>query len=139
MRDPFPYPFPHPRQLLLTCQLLRYPLPPIPLRVLIDSRASGNFIDPQLLADNNLPTHPHPQPIPVELIDGSPPAAGPITCYFSAELRSPGDHTETISFDVTRQAHCLVVLDFPWLHKHNPTIDWQSGTLSLTSPLCAAM
>ena len=97
---------------MLACQLLRYPLPLIPVRVLIDSGASGNFIDPQILGDYNLPTHPHPQPIPVELIDGSLPAAGPITCYFQAQLRSPGNHTETVTLDVTRLAHCPVVLGF---------------------------
>ena len=34
--------------------------PPIPIQVMIDSGASGNFVDPQLLADNNLLPHPHP-------------------------------------------------------------------------------
>ena len=90
------------------------------------------------MADYNLPTHPHSEPIPVELIYGSPLAAGSITCYFPAQLRSPGNHTESITLDVTRLAHCPVVLGFPWLHKHNPTINWQTGTLSLTSPQCAA-
>ena len=116
-------PFPHPRQLLLACQLLRYPLPPIPVRVLIDSGASGNFIDPHILAYYNLPTHSHPHPIPVELTDGSPPAAGHITCYFPAQLRSLGNHTKSITLDVTRLAQCPVVLGFPRLHKHNPTIN----------------
>ena len=40
--------------------------------------------------------------------------------------------------DVTRLAHYRVVLGFPWLHKHNPAINWQTGTLSLNSPQCAA-
>ena len=90
--------------------------------MLIDSGTSSSFIDPQILADNNLPTHSHPHPIPVELIDDSPPGAGPITCYFLAQLRSPGNHTESITLDVTL-AHCPVILGFPPVHKHNPTIN----------------
>ena len=35
-------------------------------------------------------------------------------------------------------AHCPAVVGFLWLHKHNPTITWQIGTLSLTSTQCAA-
>ena len=119
-------PSPHstPRQLTFSIQLLQYPLSPITVVALVDCGASGNFVDPSLLANHNLITQPHPQPIPVELIDGSPPAPGPITCYYDAKVRCPGDHTETLHLDVTRLAHYSVVLGFPWLHKHNPAIDW---------------
>ena len=133
---PIPNPAPQPRHLYLSVQLLQYPLPPISVNALIDCGASGNFVDPVLLDHHHLTTIPHPTPIQVELIDGSAPSAGPITHFYTGLLRCLGSHTETLQFDVTRLAHFPMVLGYPWLQRHNPSIDWQAGVLRFTSPHC---
>ena len=70
----------------------------------------------------------------MELIDGSAPFASPITHFYKGLLRCLGSHTETLQFDVTRLAHFPMVLGYPWLQRHNPSIDWQEGALRFTSP-----
>ena len=97
---------------------------PISALALVDSGASGTFIDPSVLLQSRLTPLPPPHPIPVELIDGS--SASPVTHYFPSRLRIHGTHSEDITFDVIQLAHFQVVLGFPWLARHNPTIDWHA-------------
>ena len=133
---PHPLPFPTPCHLSLTVHILVPGLLPISVLALVDSGASGNFLDPSLLRENLLQPQPHPHPIPVELIDGS--SAAPITHFYPSRIRIHGQHTEQITFQLVTLAHFRLVLGFPWLARHNPSIDWQSGALSFTSPLCTS-
>ena len=133
---PHPRPFPTPCHLSLTVHILVPGLLPISVLALVDSGASGNFLDPSLLRENLLQPQPHPHPIPVELIDGS--SAAPITHFYPSRIRIHGQHTEQITFQLVTLAHFRLVLGFPWLARHNPSIDWQSGALSFTSPLCTS-
>ena len=63
---------------------------------------------------------------------------GPITHYFPSCLRIHGKHTETLTCHVMPLGHFKLILGFPWLARHNPTIDWQSGQLTFSSPFCAS-
>ena len=71
-------------------------------------------------------------PIPLELIDGSIPASGPITHCFPTPVRIHGDTSQPIVFQVTQLGHYQVVLGFPWLYATNPKIDWSSGQLDIS-------
>ena len=76
----------------------------------------------------------HPCPIPVELIDGS--SAAPITHFYHTNIRIHGSPSEDITLQLVTLAHFSLVLGFPWLARHNPTIDWAAGNLTFDSPLC---
>ena len=79
--------------------------PPIPIQALVDSGASDSYLDPSCLGQHHLQPLPHPQPIQLELIDGSTPSTGPIPHYFPTRIRIHGSHTEDITFQVTRLGH----------------------------------
>ena len=84
---------------------------PISVLALVDSGASGNFLEPSFLLKHNLRPQPHPCPISVELIDGS--SAAPITHFYPTRIRVHGSHTEDITFQLVTLAHFPLVLGFP--------------------------
>ena len=73
---------------------------PLAVNSLLDSGATGMFIDAELVKEHKLQTRPLPRAIPVYNIDGTPNEAGAIReevdliCTF-------GEHTERATFYVT--------------------------------------
>ena len=120
---PAPFPYPIPCHLTVLVHILVPGQPPIPIQALVDSGASDSFLDPSFLGQHHLPPFLHPQPIQLELIDGSLPSTEPITHYIPTQIRIHGSHTEDLTFQVTRLGHFQMVLGFPWLSRHNPCID----------------
>ncbi|CAI9612732.1 unnamed protein product, partial [Staurois parvus] len=47
-------------------------------------------------------------------------------------------HKELACFKVISSPHYSVVLEYPWLQKHNPTFDWRSVEILSWSPQCGA-
>ena len=90
------------------------------------------------MVQHHLHPLPHPLPIPLELIDGSLPSTGPITHYLPSRIRIHGSHTEDLTFQITRLGHFPLVLGFPWLARHNPCINWHTGTLTFASSFCSS-
>lgn len=41
-----------------------------------------------------------------------------------------GTHTKEVVFNVVTSPHNPIILGLPWLIKHNPSVDWQSCTLT---------
>src|SRR3954469_1228547 len=85
---------------------------------LIDSGAKGNFIDYGWAVAAGLQSEKLKRPIPLNLADSTPFRGGPITCYFTVNLRIH-DHTERICFFPTTLGSSLVVLGIDWLRRHN--------------------
>ena len=102
---------------------------------LLDSGADGNFIDPKLVSAWNIPTVPVSVPIVLHLADGLQSSGGTITHQTVPVQLHLGSHVETLTFFVTPVAHGMI-LGYPWLFKHNPTIDWHRHTLVFGSPSC---
>ena len=98
---PLPLPYPTPCHLSLRVDLLLPGHQPISVLALIDSGASGTFLDPSVLLQSHLTPIPHP--IPVELIDGN--SASPVTHFFPTRIRIHGTHTKDITLDVIQLAH----------------------------------
>ena len=96
---------------------------------LLDSGCEGSCIDTKYVQQLGLNTTPLPRPIAVFNADGSRNTAGSITDYITLELRID-DHWERIDFGVTNLGKGQVFLGHDWLQKHNPSIDWNEGTLS---------
>ena len=47
-----------------------------------------------------------------------------------------GNHSETLTFDVTPLGKHNIVLGLPWLQQHNLMIQWMSGKVTFASDYC---
>lgn len=105
-----------------------------PVHALVDSGASANFIDPSLI-----PSSANPQqlenPIILELFDGSIASRGLITHQLTLPTLFPHGILNQLTFLVTTlHPTNPLVLGFPWLHEHDPDIDWKQLRLRTPPP-----
>ena len=83
---------------------------------------------------------PHQKPVPANPIynvDGTPNEAGSITKVANIIMTYKG-HSEQILLTVTQLGKQDTILGMTWLKKHNPEIDFTTGTVQLShcSPCC---
>ena len=90
---------------------------------LLDSGATGCYIDESLARELGLNLERLAHPIPVYNVDRTPNEAGPIRYVVPLRLKV-GDHVETITFAVTNTGPNKIILGHSWLRRHNPNIDW---------------
>ena len=64
-------------------------------------------------------------------MDGSPNEAGSIKEVVDLVLRFK-DHSERALFGVTNLGKQNLILGFPWLHEHNPEVDWKTGDVKMS-------
>ncbi|KAL0150989.1 hypothetical protein M9458_053716 [Cirrhinus mrigala] len=104
---------------------------------LIDSGAAGNFIDATFVAANQVPVSscfPH---VTVAALDGRPLGSGKIRhTTTDLTLRIAPHHHETIRLFVISSPHSPIILGYPWLNLHEPTIAWNDRTITRWSPSC---
>ncbi|KAI2655924.1 Transposon Tf2-9 polyprotein [Labeo rohita] len=104
---------------------------------LIDSGAAGNFIDKDFVKINRLPILPCSSPVAVAALDGRPLGTGRVNHITQdLTLRLEPGHQETIRFFVISSPQTPLILGYPWLHLHEPTISWARGTITHWSPYC---
>ncbi|KAI2661634.1 Transposon Tf2-6 polyprotein [Labeo rohita] len=104
---------------------------------LIDSGAAGNFIDKDFVRSNQLPTLSCVSPVSVAALDGRPLGSGRIDhTTHDLTLRLEPDHQETIRFFIISSPQSPIILGFPWLNRHEPTISWAGGIITHWSPHC---
>src|ERR1700677_3298245 len=93
---------------------------------LLDCGASGLFIDKQFVKLNKIMTWKLPQPIPIYNVDGTLNEGGTIKEAVDP-IVSYGNHKECATFWVCGLGADQVILGLPWLHRHNPDINWATG------------
>ena len=98
---------------------------------LLDSGATGLFIDRDFARAQGLTTRPLTRPIPVRNVDGTLNAAGAIREVVDLILRYKG-HAERAIFSVCQLNVHKLILGHTWLHLHNPEIDWQTQDVRMT-------
>ncbi|KAL0164214.1 hypothetical protein M9458_039967, partial [Cirrhinus mrigala] len=104
---------------------------------LIDSGAAGNFIDKDFVKINRLPILSCSSPVAVAALDGRPLGTGRVNHITQdLTLRLEPGHLETIRFFVISSPQTPLILGYPWLHLHEPTISWARGTITHWSPYC---
>ncbi|KAI2666797.1 Transposon Tf2-6 polyprotein [Labeo rohita] len=104
---------------------------------LIDSGAAGNFIDADFVATNHLPVLPCSPSVTVAALDGRPLGSGRIHhTTDDLTLRIEPSHQETIRLFIISSPQSPVILGYPWLHLHGPTITWANRTITHWSPHC---
>jgi hypothetical protein len=99
---------------------------------LVDSGATGRFIDRDYVKANRLTTRTLSCPIPVRNVDGTPNGTtGYITEAVDLVLRYQ-NHSERTLFAVTGLGSQDLILGHSWLQKHNPEIDWTTGEVKMS-------
>ncbi|KAL0179640.1 hypothetical protein M9458_025082, partial [Cirrhinus mrigala] len=104
---------------------------------LIDSGAAGNFIDADFVTANRLPTLPCSPHVAVATLDGRPLGPGRIlrtTADLSLQIQP--SHQETIRFFIITSPQSPIILGYPWLNQHEPSISWAARTITHWSPHC---
>jgi hypothetical protein len=92
---------------------------------LVDSGATGLFIDQEYVRINRFTTRKLTRPIVLYNVDGTHNEAGAIHEVVDLILRYQG-HSERALFAVTSLGNQKMLLGYPWLREHNPEIDWQT-------------
>jgi hypothetical protein len=98
---------------------------------MVDTGATGDFIDQDFVSQAKLPTRKLSQPVPVYNVDGTPNEAGSIREVVDVVMVYKG-HSERILLAVTRLGKQSMILGISWLDKHNPEIDFRTGTVKMT-------
>ncbi|KAG5731808.1 hypothetical protein E4T56_gene1532 [Termitomyces sp. T112] len=106
---------------------------------LLDSGATGLFLDLKFVKCHGLTTQPLPKPILVYNIDGTPNKAGAINSVVDLVLHY-WNHTKHAVFAITSLGRQDMILYFIWLCKHNSEVDWTKGevTMSRCPQKCSA-
>ena len=105
---------------------------PKPLRALVDSGASDNFIDTCIIPSNFPLLQTLPQPVTLQLFDGSVATTGLITQFLTLPVTFPNGEVQHLDFFLTPLHHSSpIVLGFSWLQECNPRIDWKNLRLRI--------
>ena len=109
------------------------------VKSLVDSGATGLFIDRDYVQRTQLATRKLSEPIPVFNVDGTPNEQGFITEVVDILLRHK-NHSERALFAVTGLGKEDMILGHSWLKSHNPEINWQTGEVKMTRcpPACCS-
>ena len=93
---------------------------------LVDSGATGNFVNADFVKQHSLPSVLLPVQDIVTLADGSQQAAGSMVRSAPIVIGSYQDQADLVSLPLSGYD---VILGMPWLHQYNPTIDWKQKTI----------
>lgn len=101
------------------------------VHALVDSGATGVFIDRDFVCQQRLNTRALSNPILVFNVDGMPNDAGSISEVVDLllHIRNYTEHTLCLVTSLGKQN---MILGFLWLKKHNLEIDWQTGEVRMT-------
>uniref|UniRef100_A0A3B3SFD0 DUF4939 domain-containing protein n=1 Tax=Paramormyrops kingsleyae TaxID=1676925 RepID=A0A3B3SFD0_9TELE len=103
------------------------------VRALLDSGAAGNFMDANLARQLRIPLSQLAFPIKVQGVTGEHIREGTIEHRTHPFMLTVGAlHTEQMEVFVLPQAKDPLILGLPWLRKHNPSIDWRAGEITMS-------
>jgi len=101
------------------------------VRALVDSGATGLFIDREYVKSNQIPTTKLWVVVPVFNVDGTANTAGSISEVAELILWYEG-HSERALFSVTGLGKQNMILGHTWLKEHNPKVNWQTGKVEMS-------
>ena len=105
------------------------------VQALLDSRATGLFIDTAFVKQHQLTTQLLTQSISVYNIDGTLNEASSIWCVTECIL-CYCSYAEWAVFAVTSLGKQDVILGYTWLRLHNPDIDWSTEEVKMSQCSC---
>ena len=101
------------------------------VKALLDSGATGMFIDRTYVKANCFPTRTLSSLIPIRNVDGTLNEAGSVTEVVELVLRYR-NHSKHAFFAVTGLGSQKVIMGHSWLQKHNTDIDWVTGEVKMS-------
>jgi len=109
----------------------------IAVKALLDSGATGLFIDTTFAKEKEFKMERIKNPLLVKNVDGTVNVGGAITYQVECNMFFKG-HVERVKMDVYNLGKIEVILGMPWLAAHNPEIDWEKREVKMTRylPIC---
>ena len=105
---------------------------------LLDSGANATFIDKAVADRLGLMLEALTNPIRVFNVDGSRNSAGDVTHAVNITVDFLG-HREELRAEVTNLGKNSLILSYMWLKKHNPSVDWEKGTIKFHRCPCSCL
>ena len=103
----------------------------IAVKALLDSGATGLFMDTTFAKEKGFKMEKLRKPLPVKNVDGTANVGGAITHQVECNMFFKG-HVERVRMDICNLGKTEVILGMPWLAAHNPEIDWEKGEVKMT-------
>jgi len=103
----------------------------IMIKVLLDSGATGIFMDRQMVARHGFKLQKLERLIAVRNVDGTNNSGRAITHQVECNIYYKG-HVKRMRIDVCNLGKTEVILGMPWLVAHNPEINWETGEVKMT-------
>jgi len=103
----------------------------ITVKALLDSSATGMFIDKKIAAKYGFRLQKLERPVAVRNVDGMNNSGGAITHQVEVNVYYKS-HVERMRVDVCDLGKTDVILGMPWLQAHNPEINWKIGEVKIT-------
>ena len=98
------------------------------ITILLDSGCTRTMIDERFAKEKRLKTYKLPVLIPVYNADRSINSAASIREFAIVEMKIR-DHSKQIAMAMSNLSTHPIFLEYNWLKKHNPIIDWKAKTL----------
>ena len=98
------------------------------VEVLLDCRATENFIDTRTLKKLGIGTHPLQHPRTVQNMDGTENQASTITKYCNLYVRK-GQEKKKQCFFIANLGRDHLILGHPWFQAFNPQVNWMKNEL----------
>jgi len=102
----------------------------IMVKALLDSGATGMFIDRKFAEKQGFKLDQLKKPLIVTNVDSSNNSGGRITHEVECNIYCRG-YQERMKFNVCNLGKMKVILDMLWLAEHNPEIDWEKGEIKM--------
>jgi len=100
------------------------------VKALLDSGATGNFIDRDFIWTKGINTQSISRPILVYNVDGPPNEAGQISEVVDVVLRYK-TYSERTLLAVSSLRRQNMILSYTWLKDHNLEVNWQTGEVQM--------
>ena len=109
----------------------------IVVKALLDSGATGLFIDTTFAREKGFKIEKLKNPLLVRNVDGTVNVGGAITHQVECNMFFKG-HMERARMDVYNLGKTEMILEMPWLAAHNPEINWEKGEVEMIHcpPIC---
>lgn len=117
-----------------TCLSVLVTIAGVNARTLLDTGATGTFIDRSFVKRAGIATQKKRQPYSLRGLGRT--ELDEVKLETSKMTLCIGRHNEKVRLDVTNLGDYDIVLGFPWFKQHNPDIDWTTGRVTLTRCGC---
>ena len=101
------------------------------VKALLDSKATGSFIDRDFVRSKGINTQTLSRNIPVFNVDSSPNEAGQISEVIDV-LLCYKTHSERMLLAISELGKQSLILGYNWLKDHNPKVNWEKGEVEMT-------